>query len=273
MAPETPPEIEIITATSGKGAEQHIADGVPPSELLQKLAAHITVKAPGNVWLKGQDINTEVAGDILLKKEAQKPFTLLGELQTLRGVYYFRGKQFKVEKGTVTFIGLEEPNPNIDIMAAAKIQQARIIILISGTARNLVLKLDSDPKMDPSDIISYLVFGKSTDALKGGQAFNAEKAALGLSGGLLASELRSILGDVFFIDSFALDAGDNGAGGAVAVGKYVRPNIFILYRRGLAEEKQNQIEVSYEYSPNIRIETQLGDDKNNGVDLFWEFDF
>ncbi len=273
MAPETPPEIEIIKAPADEPREHHIAEETKAPTFFQRLAANVAVKAPGNIWLKGQDINTEVAGDVLLKKESGKPFRLLGGLQTVRGIYYFRGRQFKVEKGAVNFIGLADPNPVIDIKATTKIDKVTIIILISGTAREITLTLDSDPQMDPSDIVSYLVFGKPTDGLKGGQAFNAEKAALGLTSGLLASELRSILGDVLFVDSFAMDSGEDGNGGSVSFGKYIRPNVFVIYRRGFSEEAQNRIEISYEYNPNIRIETQLGDDKNNGVDFFWEFDF
>jgi autotransporter translocation and assembly factor TamB len=95
---------------------------------------------------------------------------------------------------------------------------------------------------------------------------------LSLSGSLLASELRGILGDVFFLDAFGVESGDNG-GGAVSVGKYIRPNIFVTYRYGLAEDQPNQVEIAYELKPNIRVETQLGNDKNSGVDLFWQIDF
>jgi hypothetical protein len=47
----------------------------------------------------------------------------------------------------------------------------------------------------------------------------------------------------------------------------------MTYRYGLAEEAANQVEISYEVNPNIRVETQLGNDKNSGVDLFWQIDF
>ncbi|MFH0731273.1 MAG: translocation/assembly module TamB domain-containing protein [Pseudomonadota bacterium] len=272
MAGPSVPEIQIIERpTDPKDARLIIIEEKQPA-FMNALAAAVTIRAPKNVWLKGQDINAEIAGEMGLNKEAGKPFSLLGGLSSLRGTYYFRGKPFRIEKGTVEFIGLEDPNPNIDIEAVTKIQEADIIIHITGTARKLVLTLDSDPRMEQSDIISYMVFGKPTDSLKGGQAFNAEKAAMRFSGGLLAAELRNILGDVFFLDAFAVEPGENGEG-AVSVGKYVRPNMYVTYRYGLAEEEPSQVEISYEFNPNIRVETQLGNDKNSGVDLFWQLDF
>jgi hypothetical protein len=49
--------------------------------------------------------------------------------------------------------------------------------------------------------------------------------------------------------------------------------MYVTYRYGLAEEESSQVEISYEFNSNIRVETQLGNDKNSGVDLFWQLDF
>lgn len=273
IAPQTPPEIIIVDGTAEENGTRKIMDEMPMPSFLKGLSADVIVTVPKNAWLKGQDINAEITGEVALKKTVEAPFTLIGDLRTIRGTYNFRGKLFKIEQGTVTFIGLDASNPLINLRATSRIYDATIIILLSGSADQLVLTLDSDPKMDQSDIVSYLVFGKPADSLKGGQAFNAESAALSLSGGMVANELRSILGDVFFLDLFAIESGDDSPAGSVSFGKYVRPNIFIVYRQGLSEDRQNQVEISYELSPNIRVETQLGNDRNNGVDLFWEFDF
>jgi len=273
MAPQTPPDIQIVGATAAGNGKERIAEETPEPEFIHHLTTRITIKAPRNVWLKGQDLNAEIGGNLTLGKRSGKSFTLVGALRTIRGFYYFQGRRFVVQKGTVNFIGLKEPNPVLDIQAQAKIRDALIMVLISGTARHLVLRLDSDPKMDPSDIISYIVFGKSTDSLKGGQAFSVEKAALGLTGNLVASELRRLLGDVFFLDSFSIESGENGGFGAVTLGKYLSPDLYVSYQYTGGEEQTSQVDVSYEIDPNLRLETQAGNDQTSGVDLFWEFDF
>jgi translocation and assembly module TamB len=273
MVPETPPDVQIVGAGAGGNGEGRIVSEAPAPAFLHRLRARVTIHAPGKVWLKGQDLSTEIGGDLTLKKEPGESFTLLGELHALRGFYYFQGRRFNVQKGTVNFIGLREANPSLDIEAVAKIRDAQIMVLITGTARQLVLTLDSDPKMDTSDIISYIVFGKSTDSLKGGEAFNVEKAALGFTGSLVASELRRLLGDVFFLDTFSIESGENGGLGAVSLGKYLRPDLYVSYQYTAGEEQANQVDVSYEINPNLRLETQVGNDQTNGMDLFWEFDF
>jgi translocation and assembly module TamB len=273
LVPQTPPDIQIVGAAAGGNGEERIAEEAPAPAFFRQLGARVRVKAPRNVWLKGQDLSTEIGGDLTLNKKPGESFRLLGELRTLRGFYYFQGRRFSVRKGTVNFIGLKEPNPGLDIEADAKIQDALIKVLISGTARQLVLTLDSEPKMDKSDIISYLVFGKPTDSLRGGGAFNVEKAALGFTGSLVASEMRRLLGDVFFLDSFSIESGENGGLGAVSLGKYLRPDLYVSYQYTAGEEKTSEVDVSYEIDPNLRLETQLGNDRTSGADLFWEFDY
>ncbi len=125
-----------------------------------------------------------------------------------------------------------------------------------------------------ADIISYLVFGRSSDNVGGNQAFNVEKAALSITGGLLAGELRNLLGDVFFIDSFAIDSGDSENGfGSVTLGKYITPEIFVSHRQGLTENDASYEEITYELTPQLKLEAQIGRDNTSSADLTWEFDF
>ena len=138
----------------------------------------------------------------------------------------------------------------------------------------MAVDLSSDPAMEESDIISYLVFGKASDSLGSDQAFNVEKAALGYTSGLLASELRNLLGDVFFIDSFAIESADTEEGiGSVTLGKYITPEIYISHRQGLSENDPSYEEITYELTPQLKLEAQIGRDSTSSGDLTWEIDF
>ena len=230
---------------------------------IQPLASNIYINIEKNAWLKGKDLNIEMDGKINLKKTPNDPFHLLGTLQTIRGTYDFRGKLFKVTKGDITFIGLDEPNPNLDIKAVTRIKKVNIVINIGGSAKQIALTLDSDPHMDQADIISYLIFGQPTDSLKGDRAFNTEKAALSITGQMAANELKSLMGDVFLLDTFSIDTSDGDIRtGSVNLGKYVSPNVFLTYHQGFTSEEPRQIRVNYEIDEHFSIETQIGDEKN-----------
>jgi autotransporter translocation and assembly factor TamB len=243
-------------------------------DYLSPLSADIRVHVPKNAWLKGQDVNAEISGELTVRKQPGGSFLLTGPLNTLRGNYYFMGKNFIVNEGHVEFLGLKEINPNLDIEAQTRINSATIIVNLHGTAQEMVLDLSSDPVMEESDIISYLVFGKATDDLGGNQAFSVEKTALNYMGGLLVDELRTMLGDVALIDSFAIDSGNTENGiGAVTLGKYITPELFVSHRQSLSENEESFQEITYELTPDLKLETQVGKDATNSVDLTWEFDF
>jgi translocation and assembly module TamB len=138
----------------------------------------------------------------------------------------------------------------------------------------MILALDSEPTMDRTDIISYLVFGRPADELKGQQGLNAEAAALNLTGQIAANELKNILGEEFGLDVLTLDSsGGDITQSTVAVGKYVTPEVFILYRHRFKADEPDQVEVTYEINRNFSIESQLGDEKTTGIDFIWDFDF
>lgn len=268
-------EIQVVeSSTPGSDSPVLVASQSSESGFLSPLTADILVRVPGNAWLKGQDVDAEISGEIAVSKQPNEPFVLTGPLNTLRGQYYFMGKTFELTQGNVEFPGLKEINPNLDIEAQTRIKSVDIIATLSGTAQEMTLDLSSDPAMEQSDIISYLVFGRATDDLGGDQAFSVEKTAMNYMGGLLAVELRDMLGGVEFIDTFSIDpSSDENGIGSMKFGKYITPELFISRSQSLSENEASYQEITYELTPSIKLETQVGKEYSNSVDLTWELDF
>ena len=267
-----PADIEVVGEQSAAGQPIVIAEG--KEDLLSPLAADVTVEIPRNVWLKGQDLNAEIAGSFRLKKKKQGPFLLTGSLNTVRGDYEFQGRRFKITQGVVEFQGLPEPDPELDIQAETSINSVTIIVRITGSVRKIELSLESDPAMEQSDIVSYLVFGRPTDELRSQQATSAQSAALSLAGNMAAKELNSILGDTFKVDSFSIAPGENDwSSGSLAVGKYVARNIFVTYRYSFSGQSFGEVEIEYELNKNFSVAAQVGNELSSGLDLIWKLDF
>ncbi|MEW6670298.1 MAG: translocation/assembly module TamB domain-containing protein [Thermodesulfobacteriota bacterium] len=275
LSTQAPAEIHVDAAGPEKNTTIYIDEDRSTTEnILHPLAADVMVSVPKNAWLKGQGVNAEITGQVNLQKESGRPFVLVGPLDTARGTFDFQSKLFKITRGNIEFIGLEEPNPNLDIQAEIRIAKVKIIIKITGTAQEMALSLDSEPVMDRADIVSYLVYGRPAGELHPQQNFNAEQAALNLTGQLAANELKKILGDAFSLDVLTLEPGSGDiTQGSLAIGKYVTPEVFVLYRHRFKVDEPDQVEVTYEINRNFSIETQLGNEKTSGVDLIWDFDF
>ncbi|MFO7684625.1 MAG: translocation/assembly module TamB domain-containing protein [Desulfobacterales bacterium] len=273
LAAGGPAEIEVLGERSAEG-QPIVIDAQAEQDPLSSLVADVRIEIPRNVWLRGQGLNAEIAGAIRLQKEKQAPFLLTGSLNTVRGTYEFQGRRFTITRGVVEFQGLPEPDPGLDIQAETRINNVTIIVRISGSLRHIELALDSDPPMEQSDIVAYLVFGRRTDDLRSQQATSAEAAALSMAGNMAARELNAILGDTFKLDSISIDPGADGWGsGSLSVGKYVARNIFVTYRYEFSAQSFGEVIIEYELTRNLSVAAQVGNERTSGVDLFWKLDF
>ncbi|MBF0551499.1 MAG: translocation/assembly module TamB [Deltaproteobacteria bacterium] len=270
-----PSEIQVVgNQTNRNGLITYQEGDSATLTWLDPMVANVNVIIPKNAWVKGQGLDSEIAGQVAITKDPGKPFILLGTLRTVRGSYVFQGKDFKITEGEVAFIGLPEPIPNLNIQAVTRISAVDIIAKISGTATKMLLTFDSSPQLDRTDIISYLVYGAPASSLKDQQAFTADKAALSLTGQMAASELKELLAGTVKVDRFSIDAGGGDISkGSVAVGKYVAPDVFITYRQGFQTDQLHQVEVTYEVNRHLSVETQVGNEKTAGVDVLWGYDF
>jgi autotransporter translocation and assembly factor TamB len=221
------------------------------------------MEIPRNVWLRGQNLNAEIAGSIRLNKKKGEPFLLIGSLNTVRGDYEFQSRRFKITRGVVEFQGLPEPDPGLDIQAEARINGVTIIVRITGSVRKIELSLESDPAMEQSDIVSYLVFGRPTDELRSQQATSAESAALSLAGNMAAKELNSILGDTFKVDILQHRPGRKrlelelaGSQKICCPGTFSSPIIGIHFPVRVSVK----LEIEYELNKNFSVAAQVGNE-------------
>jgi translocation and assembly module TamB len=133
---------------------------------------------------------------------------------------------------------------------------------ITGTAKRPVLNVFSNPPMDQSDALSYLITGKPISQVgSGGESNMVNQAAQALgsaTGNLLAKSIGSKLGieDIGVSSSEAL----NGSS-AFTVGKYLSPRLYLSYGVGLFEPGQ-VITLRYRLSRRWNFEAQNATDFN-----------
>jgi translocation and assembly module TamB len=192
----------------------------------------------------------------------------------VRGTYRFRGHLFQITDGELTFTGREDMSPLVNIEGETAIGDVKIIIRLSGTFERLNLDLDSEPPMDRSDIISYLIFGRASDELSEKESFQAEEAALSFTGQIAADKVREIIGDTFGIDYLNISAGSGELRqGSLTMGKYVLPKVFVTFRQGFDETVSRKVEVTYEINKNFDLETRVDNEQTSALDLIWKYEF
>ena len=199
------------------------------------ITAAVTVVLGEDVKLAGFGFDGTVGGQLVVSERPGRATTGTGTLN-VGGTYKAYGQDLKIETGRVLFAGTAIDNPGLDIRASRKIEADDVTagLLVRGTAQVPVLTVYSEPAMEQSDALSYLVTGKPLSSLKSGEGdmLGAAARALGTAGGdLLAKSIGGRLGvdDIGVSDNAAL------GGAAFTVGKYLSPKLYLSYGVGIFE--------------------------------------
>ena len=110
----------------------------------------------------------EIHPDLVLSGRFDDPI-IVGTAKVHNGSLSYHNKTFVVEKGTISFISPYEIQPEIDLVGVSQIRDWRITLAIEGTPDKLLITLSSIPIEADADILSLLVFGKTTRELSGAE--------------------------------------------------------------------------------------------------------
>jgi autotransporter translocation and assembly factor TamB len=264
------PEIEIVESSATARAKILDTQHNPPP-LLDNLLIDVGLNLPGNTWVKGQGANAELRGKARYRKDRGKPAFLIGKIETVRGTYELRGRLLKIDRGIVAFTGEERMNANLDAQASGRIADVQIMVLIGGTLDKPTISLKSEPQMDESEILSYLVFGKPGDRLNEEEGRLIRSTAIQMLGGVAARGLKEVLGKQFAPD--VINIASSGEESSFAVGKYLTEKLFVRYEWRLGVEEVTQTIVDYQLDRHFSLHSQVGTERNSGVDLLWGFNY
>jgi translocation and assembly module TamB len=252
----------------GAGATQASPDVVVVDEEQQQQAAG---KLPLNALVRvdlgrkthvvGMGLDGRVSGVLTVIERPGHATTGRGQL-AVDGTYKAYGQNLQIQRGQLLFASTPIDNPGLNIRAVRKLNPNATIdegqevgLLVTGTAQRPILSVFSNPLMEQSDALSYLVTGKPLSQVKGGEGdmVGAAAQALGSAAGdLLARSIGARMGvdDIGVSSNAAL-----GGSSAFSVGKYLSPRLYLSYGVGLFEPGQ-VITLRYRLSQRWNFEAQ-----------------
>lgn len=257
----------------GAGATKASADVVvvdrppaPPATALP-LHAQVRVDLGQHTHLIGFGLNGRVGGQLTVNERPGRATTGQGQL-TVSGTYRAYGQDLEIERGQLLFASTPIDNPGLNIRAVRKLNPNATIdegqevgLLVSGTARRPVLTVFSNPVMEQSDALSYLVTGKPLSQVRGGEGSMVGAAAQALgsaAGDLLAKSVGSKIG----VDEIGVSSNSAlGGSSAFTVGKYLSPRLYLSYGVGLFEPGE-VITLRYRLSRRWNFEAQSATEFN-----------
>jgi translocation and assembly module TamB len=259
-----------------------------------------------DVWLRSNEANIQLTGSVIVNKVLSN-YIMSGTLLAPRGTYRLIvgpvTREFVVQRGTVQYFGTPDLDAGLDIEARHVVHplpgpgqppEISVIAHIGGTLRLPRLTLQAEHgDYSQAELISYLLTGRPSVELSGGQGAYVR----GVAASLLAGELeRTVVSDLGVpLDYFEIRPGDpmNPFSGAqLAAGWAIGAKTFLVLNAGFCPRKQTRFTnglgatLQFRFSPEWRTEASfepvrncaVGDPDLNtitiprqvGFDVFWE---
>ena len=259
-ATKASPDVVIIDKSRVDQKQEQVAAALP-------INAQVKVDLGPKTHLVGMGLDGRLSGQITAIERPGRATSGQGQI-TVDGIYKAYGQSLHIEQGRLLFAGTPIDNPGLDIRATRKLNPNATIddgqkvgLYVSGTAQRPVLTVFSDPVMEQSDALSYLITGKPLSQVKGGEGnmVGAAAQALGSAAGdLLAKSIGSKIG----VDDIGVSSNEAlGGNSAFTVGKYLSPRLYLSYGVGLFDPGQ-VITLRYKLSQRWNFEAQNATDFN-----------
>jgi translocation and assembly module TamB len=273
-----------ISIPEEKGAVKPSEDVVitgkesPAKEGGLQVFSRVRVVLGDKVRVEGSGLRARLDGDLTVEQQPGEAALGTGQILIREGSYAFYGVELSLQEGRLSFARSPIDNPGLDINVTRRSDQVLAGLRVLGPLKKPSFNLYSDPPLAQSDILAYLVTGKSlnlTTSQEGGMMQQAAASLGGPAGSLLVKEIGSrfglggLLDDVSVQTSQAPQTSRGTQNASLFLGKYLTPRLYLQYGFGLFQSG-NVFRIRYELSKNWKIQSETGE--YSGGDIFFEWE-
>lgn len=233
------------------------------------LNVNVNVIVGNDVQLEAYGLRSNLEGRMNVRQQAGS-LQLFGDVSLVNGRFAAFGQNLVIRQGKVSFNG----PPATPYLQFEAIRNPETIeddvtagLRVSGPAQNPQLDIFSDPAMNETRALSYLLRGRAPDAESEGDDNALTSALIGLS---LSRSGRAVgqLGESFGVEDLSLDTSGSGDESQVVVSGYLFDNLKVSYGMGLFSSIA-ELTLRYRLLQNFYVQAVSG--ANQAVDLLYTF--
>jgi autotransporter translocation and assembly factor TamB len=226
----------------GEAATQFRAPGEP--SVFQNLTVGLTVQIDRNTWIRHDQAEVELEGRVRIEKAPQGPIGVIGAIDTVRGWITYQQRRFDLQSGTIAFTSGQSIDPTLNIDARYTLPNYLVDVLVTGTASKPVLQLKSQPELPQADILSLILFGKTTGELGQGQQQTLQQQAMQMAGGYAAGAIGQAVSQSLGLQALGLQMGGS-SGSGVGFGRYFGSRTYVSASEDVTGQTGRQVSVQY----------------------------
>ena len=239
--------------------------------MLPEINLNVELAADQQAFLRGPGLEAELQGKILI--QGKYPDSIYrGNFRTVRGFVRILGKRFDLVGGEVR---LEDEIFSLLIPGVYRGSDLEVRAELSGTLDELQLDLSSSPAYPEDEIISRLLFNKSSQDISPLQAVRLANAITMLrSGGKPLFDPLGQIQKVLTVDSLNVEDTESGEGVQLGVGKYIHEKVYVEVETGTGAGEPWQGNIQIELLPNLNLENSVNGESGFGnIELQWKRDY
>ena len=266
----------LLQAIAGQYSKTDIPAPARSQTILDGLRTNIQVTYRDPFIVENNIAYLEIHPDLVVTGRLHEP-VITGTAKVHNGSLTYLKKTFVVEKGIINFTSPYEIQPEIDIVGVSQIRDWRITLALEGKPDRLLISLTSIPAEADDDILSLLVFGKTTRELSGsenGFTDSPEAMMAKLMASSLGGDIKKASGLDYLAVETSPDAQADSSDIDVTFGKNLTDRMTLKYTIGSGKSGYHQrAAAEYKLIENILLSGFQDTEGNYGGEVIFRVEF
>lgn len=265
LTPLQLPEVAVRVSEDEVVIDQTI-DKTP----LWQMDTDVLVRIGNKVTFQGFGLDARLTGNLQLQQAPEQPVSLSGDLRIVEGRYRAYGQNLAIDRGLLLFQQRVD-NPGLNIRAVRRIPSAQVVagVEIAGTLQTPEARLVSEPAMEESEIMAWLLTGRGLTG--GSESDNAMIAqALAVYGLEQGSGITERVGETLGLDEISLGSDWESTDASLMLGKQISDRLYLRYAIGLFDAI-SAVMLRYTINRRLHLEAQSGTERQS-LDLIYQIE-
>ena len=228
----------------------------PPPAPGPTIGLNVTLRAPGQVFVRGRGLNAELQGRITVTGTTDAPQPS-GRFTLRQGTFNLAGVSLTFSSGEVSFDGGRSSDPTLNFVATSSSGSVTATLTVTGYASNPKIVLSSVPDLPQDEILAQLLFQQSSAALSPVQLAQAAAALAQISGVAPGFDPLNAIRQKLGLDRLSLGNSANRTGSAVEAGRYITPRIFVGARQDTSGNGTQAL-VQFDVTRRLKLQATAG---------------
>ncbi|MFT5083625.1 MAG: translocation and assembly module TamB [Lentisphaeria bacterium] len=262
---------EIPRSAVGVSDDQIIVDRSSSRTSGPGLDVDVTINVRDRVAFEGFGVTTRLAGSVRTMYDQNERIVASGSVKLVKGKVKLYGQELEITEGEFLFLG-SPSNPGVQLKAVRDLDTVVVGVRIDGTVLRPRTSFFSQPTMEDSDILAYLITGKPVSRLSKSEGSAVANAAISL-GTAGANRVAQQLAGIFGLKNIEIKSRTTAERTRLDISSQISDDVSVGYGTNLDNNADAQASWLLEYKISQKIYLEVNSGKTQSADITYRIEF